>query len=194
MLAHQNEDGGWPIYEGGPTEISASVLTYLSLKLCGYGADHPALDARPNEDSRAGRRDRRRIPTPRFISASSGSTTGMPFQRFRRRSCCFPNWFWFNIYEISSWSRAIFIPLAIVYAKKPFKKIAPEQGIDELFVGGQRECSPAPALGSREDRQLAQFLPVLRSDYALVRVGACASAALDCHARPRRSGCWNAWR
>ena len=22
----------------------------------------------------------------------------------------FPSWFWFNIYEISSWSRAIFIP------------------------------------------------------------------------------------
>ena len=35
----------------------------------------------------------------------------------------FPNWFWFNIYEISSWSRAILVPLSIAYAKKPFKKI-----------------------------------------------------------------------
>jgi squalene-hopene/tetraprenyl-beta-curcumene cyclase len=49
----------------------------------------------------------------------------------------FPNWFWFNIYEISSWSRAILVPLSIAYAKKPFKKIPDEQGIDELFVGGR---------------------------------------------------------
>src|SRR3954454_18616726 len=41
MLDHQNDDGGWPIFEGGPSEISCSVLTYLSLKLCGYKADHP---------------------------------------------------------------------------------------------------------------------------------------------------------
>ncbi len=49
----------------------------------------------------------------------------------------FPNWFYFNIYEISSWSRTILVPLAIIYAKKPFKKIPAEQGIDELFVGGR---------------------------------------------------------
>jgi squalene-hopene/tetraprenyl-beta-curcumene cyclase len=49
----------------------------------------------------------------------------------------FPNWFWFNIYEISSWSRAILIPLSICYAKKPFKKIPDEWNIDELFPGGR---------------------------------------------------------
>jgi len=49
----------------------------------------------------------------------------------------FPNWFYFNIYEISAWSRSILVPLAIIYAKKPYKKIPPEQGIGELFVGGR---------------------------------------------------------
>ena len=63
----------------------------------------------------------------------------------------FPKWFYFNIYEISSWSRAILVPLAIIYAKKPFKKIPPEQGIDELFVGGRDECESAAALGSQEE-------------------------------------------
>ena len=62
----------------------------------------------------------------------------------------FPNWFYFNIYEISAWSRAILVPLSIIYAKKPFKKIPPEQGIDELFVGGRAECESAPAVGSQE--------------------------------------------
>src|SRR5260221_6554521 len=49
----------------------------------------------------------------------------------------FPNWFWFNIYEISSWSRDILVPLSICYAKKPFKKIPDEMGVEELFVGGR---------------------------------------------------------
>ena len=52
----------------------------------------------------------------------------------------FPKWCYFNIYEISSWSRAILVPLSIAYAKKPFKKLAPEHGIDELFVGGKKNA------------------------------------------------------
>src|ERR1700742_2768332 len=53
----------------------------------------------------------------------------------------FPNWFYFNIYEISAWSRAILVPLSIIYAKKPFKKIPPEQGIEELYVGGRQNAN-----------------------------------------------------
>ncbi len=68
------------------------------------------------------------------------STTTTRCLRFRRRSSLFPNWFYFNIYEISSWSRAILVPLSIIYAKKPFKKLTPEQGIDELFVGGRENA------------------------------------------------------
>jgi squalene-hopene/tetraprenyl-beta-curcumene cyclase len=52
----------------------------------------------------------------------------------------FPKWWYFNIYEISAWSRAIVVPLSIAYAKKPFKKLTPEQTIDELFVGGRENA------------------------------------------------------
>jgi squalene-hopene/tetraprenyl-beta-curcumene cyclase len=52
----------------------------------------------------------------------------------------FPKWWYFNIYEISAWSRAIVVPLSIAYAKKPFKKLTKEQGIDELFVGGRENA------------------------------------------------------
>ena len=43
IIRHQNQDGGWPIYQGGPSNISASVKAYLALKLMGYSADHPVL-------------------------------------------------------------------------------------------------------------------------------------------------------
>jgi len=47
----------------------------------------------------------------------------------------FPNWFYFNLYEISAWSRSILVPLAIIYAKKPYKKIPPEHGIGRVVCG-----------------------------------------------------------
>src|SRR5207302_8233514 len=49
----------------------------------------------------------------------------------------FPKWFWFNLYEISSWSRGILVPLSIAYAKKPSKKISEEMGVHELFLPEQ---------------------------------------------------------
>src|SRR5436309_15688657 len=43
MLRHHNHDGGWLIYQGGPSNISASVKAYFGLQLAGYNPDHPAL-------------------------------------------------------------------------------------------------------------------------------------------------------
>jgi len=43
IVGHQNADGGWPIYHGGPSNISATVKAYFGLKLTGYKADDPIL-------------------------------------------------------------------------------------------------------------------------------------------------------
>ena len=44
ILRHQNEDGGWPIYAGGPSNVSASVKAYFALKIMGYTPDQPVLE------------------------------------------------------------------------------------------------------------------------------------------------------
>ena len=44
IIRHQNEDGGWPIYAGGPSNISASVKAYFALKLMGMSAEHSVLE------------------------------------------------------------------------------------------------------------------------------------------------------
>src|SRR5947199_1141012 len=43
ILQHQSQDGGWNIYAGGPSNVSATVKAYFGLKLAGYSTDHPAL-------------------------------------------------------------------------------------------------------------------------------------------------------
>jgi squalene-hopene/tetraprenyl-beta-curcumene cyclase len=136
IIRHQNADGGWPIFAGGPSNISASVKAYFALKLMGYRQDHPVLE-------------RARIKILELGGATECNTFTKIYLCFLGQYdweavpavppeiVLFPNWFWFNLYEISSWSRAILVPLSIAYAKKPFKKIPAEMGIDELFVGGR---------------------------------------------------------
>ena len=136
ILRHQNADGGWGIYPGGPSNISLSVKGYFALKLMGWSPDHPVLEK-----------------ARQWILANGGVTSCNTFTKIYLcflgqyeydavpavppELITFPKWFYFNIYEISAWSRAILVPLSIAYAKKPFKKIPAEQGIDELFVGGR---------------------------------------------------------
>ncbi len=43
LRAMQLPDGGWPIFYGGPSEISASVKAYFALKLSGMSADEPFM-------------------------------------------------------------------------------------------------------------------------------------------------------
>jgi len=136
MLRYQKEDGSWSLYPDGPGNISLSVKCYFSAKLMGISADDPRL-AKCRE----------------WILAHGGVVACNTFTKvylcalgqydydavpaIPPEIVLFPNWFYFNIYEISSWSRSILVPLAIIYAKKPFKKIDAEHGIDELFVGGR---------------------------------------------------------
>src|SRR6185437_14382816 len=140
ILRHQKEDGGWAIYPHGPSNISATVKAYFALKLMGWSAKHEVL-----------------VKARNWILAHGGVTAVNTYTKLYLcffgqydYNCVpaippeivlFPKWFYFNIYEISSWSRAILVPLSIAYAKKPFKKIPPEQGIDELFVGGRAKAN-----------------------------------------------------
>src|SRR5215467_10999843 len=134
ILRHQNQDGGWPIYNGGPSNISASVKTYFGLKLAGYSADHPAMARARKRILEMGGVTEVNTFTKLYL-CFFGQYDYDAVPAIPPEIVLFPKWFWFNIYEISSWSRAILVPLSIVYAKKPFKKIPDEMRIDELFVG-----------------------------------------------------------
>jgi squalene-hopene/tetraprenyl-beta-curcumene cyclase len=136
ILRHQNQDGGWPIYAGGPSNISASVKAYFALKLMGYTPDHPVLESARNCILAMGGVTECNTFTKIYL-CFLGQYDWEAVPAIPPEIVLFPNWFWFNIYEISSWSRAILVPLSVAYAKKPFKKIAAEMGIDELFIGGR---------------------------------------------------------
>jgi len=136
IIRHQNADGGWPIYTGGPSNISASVKAYFALKLMGYKPGHPVLERARTRILEMGGATECNTFTKIYL-CFLGQYDWEAVPAVPPEIVLFPNWFWFNLYEISSWSRAILVPLSIAYAKKPFKKISAEMGIDELFVGGR---------------------------------------------------------
>ena len=138
ILQHQNDDGGWPIYVDGPSNLSASVKAYFALKLTGYQPDHPALERARQKILEMGGVTEVNTFTKIYL-CFLGQYDYDAVPAVPPEIVLFPNWFWFNIYEISSWSRAILVPLSICYAKKPLKKIPEEMGIEELFVGGREK-------------------------------------------------------
>ncbi len=139
ILRHQNEDGGWSLYPGGPSNINYGVKSYHALKLMGWEADHPVLQrARTWILANGGVVECNTFTKIYLCAFGQYDYDAVP--AIPPEIILFPNWFYFNIYEISSWSRGILVPLSITYAKKPFKKFPAEQGIDELFVGGREHA------------------------------------------------------
>ena len=136
MMRYQNEDGSWSIYPGGPGNLSLSVKCYSSAKLMGIGGDDPRLAKCRTWVLAHGGVVACNTFTKMYLCAL-GEYDYDAVPAIPPEIVLFPKWFYFNIYEISSWSRGILVPLAIMYAKKPFKRIPSEQGIDELFVGGR---------------------------------------------------------
>ena len=120
----------------GPSNVSASVKAYFGLKMAGFTADHPALARARKKILEMGGVTEVNTFTKIYL-CFFGQYDYDAVPAVPPEIVLFPNWFWFNIYEISSWSRAILVPLSICYAKKPFKKIPDEMGVEELFVGGR---------------------------------------------------------
>ena len=136
MMRYQNDDGSWSLFPGGPGNISLTVKCYFSAKLMGLTKDDPRMvKAREWALAHGGVVACNTFTKMYLCALGQYDYDAVP--AIPPEIVLFPNWFYFNIYEISSWSRSILVPLAIIYAKKPFKKIPNEQGIDELFVGGR---------------------------------------------------------
>jgi squalene-hopene/tetraprenyl-beta-curcumene cyclase len=136
MMRYQNVDGSWSLYPGGPGNISLSVKCYFSAKLMNISPDDPRL-AKCREWVLANGGVVECNTFTKMYLCALGQYDYDAVPAIPPEIVLFPNWFYFNIYEISAWSRSILVPLAIIYAKKPYKKIPPEHSIDELYVGGR---------------------------------------------------------
>ncbi len=131
ILARQLPDGGFSIYEKGPSEVSASIKAYVALKLAGLDCDQPDL-ARLRE---------RIIALGGLQAANSYVKVNLSlFSLYpREHTPSIPpelNLFGNVIYEMSSWTRAIVTPLSILHSMNPRRPVPAGFTVEELFVPG----------------------------------------------------------
>jgi squalene-hopene/tetraprenyl-beta-curcumene cyclase len=133
LREQQSPDGGWPIYHGGPSEVSASVKAYFALKLAGVPAGDPALRRARARILDLGGVARVNVFT-RIQLALFGQFDWRGVPAMPAEIVLFPRWFYFNLYEISYWSRTVLAPLLIIMATKPLRPLPPALGLDELWL------------------------------------------------------------
>src|SRR5690349_6637895 len=136
----QLPDGGWSIYPGGPSELNATCKAYFALKLAGDSADSPHLaKAREIIHSLGGLVHSNSYV--RFYMALVGAVGWELVPAIPPELMLLPSWFYFSIYEMSSWTRGIVIPMAILSALCPDWRFPERARVDELFKDRSRKAA-----------------------------------------------------
>jgi squalene-hopene/tetraprenyl-beta-curcumene cyclase len=129
ILRRQNDDGGFFIYEKGPSEISASIKAYVALKLAGTPVDSAEMtklrDCILGLGGLQAANSYVKINLSLFGLFPREHTPTVPPELMLAGKL---------IYEMSSWSRAIVIPLSIVHAANPRRPVPAGFDIEELLV------------------------------------------------------------
>ena len=128
----QLPNGGWSIYPGGPAEVNATVKAYFALKLAGDSPEAPELTSARRMIHELGGLEATNSYS-RFYLAMVGAIDWDFVPAIPPELMLLPNRFLVNIYEMSSWTRGILIPLTILYALKPGWTVSGDARVDELF-------------------------------------------------------------
>src|ERR1700683_5440181 len=114
VRCRQLPDGGWNIYFGGPSELNATVKAYFALKLTGDSPDAPHMRIACERVRTLGGLEATNSYT-RFYLALVGVVGWDMVPAVPPELLLLPTWFYLNIYELSSWTRGIVVPLAVLY-------------------------------------------------------------------------------
>ena len=143
LFSMQLPDGGWNIYQHGPSEVNATIKAYLALKLAGVPVtDSRMLRAREVALHFGG------VPRMNTFSKLYLALIGLfPWEYVPTipvEVLLIGKWFHVNFWDMSNWSRAMIVPLAIINHFKPTRPVNVD--LDELYPEGvhERDLALAP--------------------------------------------------
>ncbi|MGZ8143266.1 MAG: squalene--hopene cyclase [Methylosarcina sp.] len=133
IRSRQSEDGSFPLFTGGPGDISCSVKAYYALKMAGESVDAPHMTR-----------------LRKWILAQGGAAKANVFTRIALAMfeqlpwrgvpyipveiMLLPSWFPFHLDKVSYWSRTVMVPLFILCTLKATAKNPNKVDILELFT------------------------------------------------------------
>jgi squalene-hopene/tetraprenyl-beta-curcumene cyclase len=126
-------EGGWAIYPGGPPEVSASAKAYFVLKLVGDDPGAPHMKKARDVICDLGGLDATNSFT-RIYLAVFGQYPWERCPAVPPELILLPTWFPIHLAEMSSWTRGIVVPLAVIWALKPSCPTPAHARIEELWL------------------------------------------------------------
>lgn len=133
LRPRQNRDGGYPLYTGGPGDVSCTTKVYYALKLAGDSQELPHMKkAREfilGEGGGAKCNVFTRIALAMFEQVPWRAVPYIPVEIM-----LLPRWFPFHLEKVSYWSRAVMVPLFVLCTLKARAKNPKQIGIRELFI------------------------------------------------------------
>ncbi len=139
----QGSHGGWPLFQDGEFDMSASVKAYFALKMIGDDVDAPHM-ARAREAIRARGGAAASNVFTRFLLAFFGVVSWRAVPVLPVEIMLLPRWSPFHLNKISYWARTTIVPLMVLAALKPKAKNLKGVGIDELFLEPPMSIGMAP--------------------------------------------------
>ncbi|SMF96373.1 squalene-hopene/tetraprenyl-beta-curcumene cyclase [Methylomagnum ishizawai] len=133
LRAHQQADGSYPLFTGGPGDMSCTVKVYYALKLAGDDIDAPHMKkAREWVLSQGGAAHSNvftRIMLAMFEQVPWRAVPFIPVEIM-----LLPKWFPFHLDKVSYWSRTVMVPLFILCSHKVKARNPLKIGVRELFT------------------------------------------------------------
>ncbi|MEE8303894.1 MAG: squalene--hopene cyclase, partial [Candidatus Tectomicrobia bacterium] len=116
-----------------PSDLGATVEAYFAMRVAGVSPEEPDMQRARQLILSKGGLTHAHVFTKIFLALfDQYDWRGIPV--IPPEIIFLPRGFHFNIYEFSSWSRSVIIPLTVLFAKKPLCVLPPERHVDELFV------------------------------------------------------------
>ena len=140
----QREDGSWPLFQGGLCDINSTVESYMALKIAGVPADREEMVRARNAIRKNGGIKKTRVFTKIFL-AMFGQISWDVCPAIPMEIILLPDSFYFNIYEISSWSRGTLVPLSLVRSIEPVHLLPAGRDVQELFTENDRDLNFIPS-------------------------------------------------
>jgi len=133
LLGLQCEDGSWPVYWGGPGDVSISTEAYFALKLAGLDPEREEMRRARAFIRAQGGVAATRIFTKLWLSLF-GQFDWEALPAMPPESILMPVSSPLNIYMFASWARATIVAILVVWAYKPVVPIPDHAHVDELFL------------------------------------------------------------
>ena len=133
LRSRQSSDGSYPLFTGGPGEISCSVKVYYALKMAGDSVDAPHMTKLREWILAQGGAARANVFTRIALAIFEQLPwRGVPY--IPVEIMLFPKWFPFHLDKVSYWSRTVMVPLFILCTLEAKAKNPHNVGVLELFV------------------------------------------------------------